>query len=211
MTAAPPTPSAPPTGPGLAGLVHRLPPPLRIALVLLMIALIVFGVVMLQRGGGAPSSGGVPAGALDAGVPAIGERAPDFALPDLDGRIVRLSDLRGTPVLLNFWATWCAPCRAEMPDLQAAHATANGSLVVLTVNIEGRSINAARALVRAFLQELNLTMPVVFDSPNADVFEQYRLKGLPDSFFIDREGVIREIVIGPLTQAALKQKLASIR
>jgi thiol-disulfide isomerase/thioredoxin len=150
-------------------------------------------------------------GPLDARPPAKGEPAPDFVLPALDGPPVRLSDLRGTPVLINFWATWCSPCRAEMPDIQAAYAGAGGQLIVLAVNVEGTNAETARRLSRDFKDELGLTFPILLDTPEGATFDQYRLRGLPDSFFIDRDGIIRDVVIGPLSKRALDEKLQAIR
>lgn len=198
--------------PGLAGLISRLPRPLRVVLPLVVIAAIAGSVVLVQRGGGESSGSGAIAasGALESRPPAKGEPAPDFALPSLDGATVRLKDLRGKPVLINFWATWCGPCRAEMPDIQRAFAEANGDLVVLAVNVEGSNAAEARRLATDFRDELNLTFPIVLDTPEAAVFEQYRLRGLPDSVFVDRDGTVRDLVIGPLSQKALTLKLAAL-
>ena len=114
----------------------------------------------------------------------MGEPAPDFALRSLDGQTIRLSELRGRTVLVNFWATWCGPCRAEMPDLQAVYDEHKENLVVLAVNVEGTNLDEARRLARDFRDELGLTFPIVLDSPDGDVFAQYKLRGLPDSFFV---------------------------
>lgn len=199
--------------PGAAVWLEGLPLPLRLAILVAVVAAIGATIVLVQRAG-RPSTGALTGdatiGALGSGAPAKGEMAPDFALPDLDGAVVRLSDFRGKPVLVNFWATWCGPCKREMPEIEEAYARANGELVVLAVNVEGTAPDLARRLARDFRDELNLTFPIVLDSPDNAVFNQYRLKGLPDSFFIDRDGVIRDIVVGPLTKATLEQKLAAL-
>jgi peroxiredoxin len=195
----------------LGGALSRLPPAARIGLIGLAVAAVVAAILVMQRGGsGSVPDSGAQAGALDGRAPVTGEPAPDFALATLNGEMVRLSGLRGTPVVLNFWATWCGPCRREMPDLQESYAAANGAFVVLAVNSEGTATDLAARLARDFRDELGLTFPILLDSPATDVFNQYRLRGLPDTFFIDRDGVIRESVVGPLTRRSLEEKLQSI-
>jgi peroxiredoxin len=149
----------------------------------------------------------VPAGSSirPESIPLRGHSAPDFTLQTLDGAPLSLSDLRGKGVVLNFWATWCPPCRAEMPELQMAHeAYSPGGLVVLGVNQA-----EDRATVQAFLEERNLTFPVALDS-QYEVSQLYQVNSLPTTFFIDRDGVIREIVIGQMNAALLKQQLKRI-
>ena len=150
-------------------------------------------------------------GALDPNAPQKGEPAPDFILRSLDGQTIRLSELRGRLVLLNFWATWCGPCKAEMPDLQAVYEEHKDELVVLAVNVEGRSLEESRRLAVDFRDELGLTFPIVLDSPNGDVFHQYKLKGMPDSFFVDREGILREVSYGPMSRTTILKKLETTR
>ena len=123
--------------------------------------------------------------------PTIGEPAPDFVLQAPGGdQLVRLSDLRGTPVLLNFWATWCSPCRAEMPDLQVAHDT--DGVVVLAVNSQESDV-----AVRRFMDEFQLNFPAAIDR-DGSVREHYGVIGLPATFFIDAEGILRARNFGPV-------------
>ena len=138
--------------------------------------------------------------------PQIGFPAPDFALSDLAGQTVRLADLRGQPLVLNFWATWCPPCRAEMPALQSiALSTASRGVRVVGIN---QAEDAAQ--VTGFMQTLGLDFPVLLDR-DAAVSQLYRVRSLPTTFFVDRDGVIREIVIGgPMSQALLASKIESL-
>lgn len=137
--------------------------------------------------------------------PAIGHPAPDFALPTLAGDELALDALRGQPVVLNFWASWCAPCRSEMPELQRLHERlADAGVRVVGVNQGEQPAQAA-----AFMQTLGLTFPVALDQ-RTGVSQQYLVNSLPTTFFIDREGVVRSMFIGPMSDAVLAQNLRSI-
>ncbi len=138
--------------------------------------------------------------------PAVGQTAPDFVLQEQGtGRLVRLSDFRGKTVVLNFWATWCPPCIAEMPELQALHASraAAGDLVVLAVDVEEPG-----SVVGEFVQQRGLTMPVLLDRTGA-VKRHYGLPGMPGTFFIDRDGVVRAKTLGPVIGAPLIEGVAA--
>jgi thiol-disulfide isomerase/thioredoxin len=131
-----------------------------------------------------------PARTLAVVVPPAGP-ASDFVLLDLAGRPVRLAELRGRVVLLNFWATWCAPCREEMPALEALARELGGQgLVVLTVNFE-----EAPETVRTFVREVGLTLPVLLDADGA-VARRYRVTALPASFLVARDGALVGSVLG---------------
>lgn len=125
---------------------------------------------------------------------AVGKQAPDFALVDLNDKSVKLSDLRGKVVFLNFWATWCKPCKEEMPSMQVLYKSfEKDGLVVLAVSIDRVTTTKD---IPPFLKSMNLTFPVLVDSwGRTDM--PYKRTGVPETFIIDREGVIREIVIGP--------------
>lgn len=136
----------------------------------------------------------------------IGQQAPDFSLVRADtGETVALSDLRGKTVVVNFWATWCAPCRAEMPDLEAAYRERleAGDLVILGVNQEE---SAER--VNQFVADLGLTFPIVLDR-DAAVRKRYSVLGLPATFFIDRDGIIRARAYGPVFGNLLPDGIAA--
>lgn len=144
-------------------------------------------------------------GPLDSRSPEIGEPAPQFALRTPDGELVRLSDFAGQPVWINFWATWCGPCRRELPDIQQmAIEFEDDDIVVLAVNL-GESSDTATD----FWDELGLELTILLDS-NEDVAIQYRRLGLPNNFFIDREGVLQGFQLGFLTEGQMREKLADI-
>ena len=119
--------------------------------------------------------------------------APDFAVPDLQGRAVRLSSLRWKVVLLNLWATWCAPCREEMPSMERLYAHLHDrDFQLLAVSQDEDGTKA----VAPFVRELGLTFPVLVD-PEHQVGDSYGVWGYPETFVIDRNGYVVERVIGP--------------
>lgn len=123
----------------------------------------------------------------------LGHLAPDFTLTDLTGQRVSLSEFRGRPVLLNFWATSCPPCREEIPELQKFHERYGDQITLLGVNW-GESPET----VKAFLAKLGATYLNLIDE-RGTAFVLYRLTGIPESFFIDPEGYIRGVWIGSIT------------
>lgn len=137
-----------------------------------------------------------------AAAPVVGAPAPDFELATLDGESVRLSDLRGQVVALNFWATWCVPCRAEMPLLDAAlEKYADAGLVILGIDADEPA-----SLVADFRDEFGLTFPLLLD-PGAEVQQLYRVRGYPTTFFVDREGIIRAQQVGIMSESQLERYL----
>lgn len=127
--------------------------------------------------------------------------APDFSLGDLNGDLVSLSSLKGRFVILNFWATWCGPCRIEMPDLdQLYREHAAHGLTVLAVNMtQTDSVQA----VEAFVDELDLSFPVLLDTTGEVSNQRYGVLGLPTTYFVDREGTIMRMQLGPLNRSEL--------
>jgi len=125
---------------------------------------------------------------------AVGKAAPDFALTDLNDKPIKLSDYRGRVVFLNFWATWCAPCREEMPSMEVLFKNfEKDGLVILAVSIDRVTTTKD---IPPFVKGMNLTFPVLIDSWGK-TDKPYKRMGVPETFIIDQEGVIREIVIGP--------------
>jgi cytochrome c biogenesis protein CcmG/thiol:disulfide interchange protein DsbE len=137
--------------------------------------------------------------------PDEGEAAPDFALPTLDGETIRLSDLRGRPVVLNFWASWCNPCRKEFPLLAAAldkHSAADLAVVGVTYrDIESDS--------RTFVDEFGATWPQAVDE-DGEVARAFGVRAIPQTFFIDGNGTIAGRVFGFSSAHALEAPLAKI-
>jgi len=122
-----------------------------------------------------------------------GGLAPDFALQDVSGGVVRLSDLRGKVVLLEFWATWCPPCKAAVPDLIALADKYNGrDFVVLGIAMDEGSGAAER--VKVFTAEMKINYPVVMGSE--DIGRAYNVMGVPASFLIDKQGRIASSHVG---------------
>lgn len=140
--------------------------------------------------------------------PQVGFLAPDFSLESESGDAIDLSDLRGKPVLINFWASWCPPCRSEMPAIQKVYDEfADSDFVVLAVNTTYQD-SEGDAVTFAMLHRL--TFPILWDQ-TGEVSREYHINSLPTSFFIDRLGIIREVVIGgPMAEALLRTRLQRI-
>lgn len=151
-----------------------------------------------------PSSQAVEGGRQEATVGVnVGELAPDFTLTDLEGSPLRLSDLRGKVVFINFWATWCPPCRAEMPEIEAVYQKYKDKDVVVI----GVDIAENESKVRQFVQRGGYSWTFVLDT-TAEVANDYEITAIPTSFFIDREGIIQAVNIGAMTKRAMEAKLA---
>ena len=128
----------------------------------------------------------------------VGGPAPDFTLPGIEGRMVSLSDYRGKVVLVNFWATWCPPCVAEMPSMQKLHQRLKGdSFEILAVSIDTQGIGA----VAPFMEKHGLTFPVLIDTEGLTK-TAYNTTGVPESFIIDRQGLLVKKIVGPLDWAS---------
>jgi peroxiredoxin len=140
--------------------------------------------------------------------PQQGFLAPDFELKTPTGETIKLSDLRGQAVLVNLWATWCPPCRAEMQSIQKIYEEyRDEGFTVLAVNMTYQ--DDALAVV-PFVKEQGLSFPILLDE-TGDMANAYELRSLPSSYFIRRDGIINEIVIGgPMSEALLRTRIEAI-
>lgn len=129
-----------------------------------------------------------------AGLPVVDQPAPDFTLKDLDGRSHTLTALRGKVVIVNFWATWCPPCRAEMPSMEQLHRElSDEGLVLLAINIE----KDGRTVVPRFLASSPHSFPILLDEQE-EVQQRYGVYKFPESFIIRKDGIIDDKVIGAI-------------
>lgn len=133
-----------------------------------------------------------------------GSLAPDFDLPSLNGHSLSLAHLRGKPVLINFWATWCDPCIAELPLLEAAAQRYDAELVVIGIN-EGDPFHD----VERFIERESLSYTILLDY-DTKVGMLYQVNGYPTSIFIDAEGIVRAIYLGEIPAAQLEKNLRLI-
>ncbi len=125
-------------------------------------------------------------------VAAIYSKAPDFSLVDTAGKTWKLSDLKGKVVFVNFWATWCAPCREEMPSMQKLYSSLPKDQFEMLAVLSKDDLTRAEK----FAQELGLTMPILND-PASTLGPRYGLTGLPETFIVDKRGMVREKFVGP--------------
>src|SRR5699024_2996002 len=128
-----------------------------------------------------------------------GDRAYDFYLEDLDGNAVSLSDFRGQKVFLSFWASWCPPCRVEIPHLQE-FSEENEDVMILGVNVTTSESNLDN--VEEFVDEFGITFPTLYGTE--ELFYLYYVESLPTSYFIDSKGIVNEAVVGPVTKDILE-------
>ena len=150
---------------------------------------------------GTSTAGQVPA-------PQQGFLAPDFALKTPTGESIRLSDLRGQAVLINLWATWCPPCRAEMQSIERVYQEyKDQGFTVLAVNMTYQDDPLS---VMPFVNEQGLTFPILLEE-TGEMAQAYQLRSVPSSYFVRKDGIINEVVIGgPMSEALLRTRIESI-
>jgi cytochrome c biogenesis protein CcmG/thiol:disulfide interchange protein DsbE len=144
----------------------------------------------------------------DSAAPHTGFSAPDFTLKTPDGETYTLSEFRGQAILVNLWATWCPPCRAEMPAIEKIYQEyKDQGFIVLAIDMTYQDDPFA---VVPFTKEYGLTFPILLDE-TGDVASAYQLRSLPSSYFINRAGIIEEVVIGgPMSEALLRTRIQQI-
>jgi len=152
-------------------------------------------------GGGGPSASPTTApvgSAIDSSRARVGTPAPGFKLPDTDGRVVALADLRGKPVVLAFFASWCHPCEEELPVLEQITREHGGALRVVAINFRDLSSDSVD-----FVHRLGITYPALLDDPSAPVARRYGVRGIPQTVFVDARGVVRGRVYGVTRRSEL--------
>lgn len=137
-----------------------------------------------------------------------GDTAPDFTLKLSDGKTVKLSDYRGKKVLLNFWATWCPPCREEIPDMVKFYEDhKDQGIVILGVNLINSEQSSGGVL--QFLKDYNISYPVLMDE-KGEVGDRYRVSAIPTTYILDSNGTITEVITGPMTYKAMEAQTKNI-
>ena len=135
-----------------------------------------------------------------------GNKAYDFALLDREGNEISLSSLQGKVVFLNFWASWCGPCKVEMPHMQKVYEEyKDKDVVILAVNITASEKDGIKG-VTSFLDENKYTFPVVFDM-DGSVSTKFRVSGIPTTYIIDKDGIIVNRVTGALSEDSIKEQI----
>lgn len=131
--------------------------------------------------------------------------APDFELFTLDGDSIKLSNLKGKKVFINFWLTTCVPCKDEMPALQKFYEAHNDEVEVLAINATGQELSVEK--VKEFANDFDLTFPILLDKDLETTMLQYELHAVPTTYFINTEGVVKGKHLGPLTLEMMEEKL----
>jgi peroxiredoxin len=137
-----------------------------------------------------------------------GNKAPDFQLKTLDGVYVKLSDFRGKKVILNFWATWCPPCKAEIPYMQDFYVSKDKTKVeILAINLTTSEKNPRD--VKEFVKDKNVTFPVLLDQ-DGDIGVQYQAITIPTSYLIDSKGIVRKKIVGPMDKDMMNELIEKV-
>jgi cytochrome c biogenesis protein CcmG/thiol:disulfide interchange protein DsbE len=184
-------------------------PPSRVAIAAMIVLSIAIPAVLLalilthnDHHNGPSSASGVSApgeSPIDARFAKVGAPAPNFTLPSTTGSTVKLSSLRGHPVVLVFFASWCHPCEEELPVLQQFATDDGGRMQVVGVNFRDLASDSVN-----FVKRLKVTFPALLDEPSSPVAQHYGVRGIPQTVFIDAHGVVRGRVYGQTSRTALQ-------
>lgn len=180
---------------------------LRQVLLATVLAISILGtVILVERGNEARRMTTITVpGVANAIAPRVNQPAADFQVMGVDGQPITLAQFKGRPVWINFWASWCAPCRAEFPDMDAVwQQHQDKGLVLLAV-----SYSEQPAEVMAYLEKAKPTFTIGLD-PTGTVAGQYRVLGLPTHIFVDADGIVRDVRVGPMNQDLMQEKLANL-
>jgi cytochrome c biogenesis protein CcmG/thiol:disulfide interchange protein DsbE len=142
---------------------------------------------------------------IDAHKARVGSRAPDFALRSTDGNTVTLSGLRGRPVVIVFFASWCHPCEEELPVLERFERDGAGTLRVVGISYQDLASDSA-----AFVRRLRVTFPALLDAPDGPIAQRYGVRGIPQTVFVDAHGVVRGRVYGETSRGALQPAITDL-
>lgn len=167
-----------------------------------VLALIVTHQTSAQAPPAAPTTTIAP---IDSHKARLGTPAPDFSLPTTGGKTVRLSALRGRPVVIAFFASWCHPCEEELPVLEQFQREDAGRLTVIGVSYQDLPSDSV-----AFVQRLHVTFPALLDSPDAPVAQRYGVRGIPQTVFVDAHGVVRGRVYGQTSRSDLQPAITDL-
>ena len=176
---------------------------LKILIAVLLVAVVIVGMGRLSSRNNAAVSGETTGAAAPTDSNAVSSNAaPDFTVYDIDGNPVKLSDFRGKPVILNFWASWCGPCKAEMPDIEEAYLEYGEEIQFITVNLtDGRSETVDSA--SEYITQQGYTFPVYYDT-NMEAAYAYEINSIPRTYFIDADGNLISAVTQMITAEQLR-------
>ena len=176
--------------------------------VAVLIGLVIWGFYSVQNTDSKSKATSTGTNELKVGLE-VGNLAPDFELKNVEGNSIKLSSLKGKKVILNFWASWCPPCRQEMPDMAKFYVDQKDKgIEILAVDLT--NTEKSREDVTNFMRANSITFPVVLDE-NGKVSQLYNVASIPASFIIDSQGVIQRELVGPMTYNSMKSMLGSIK
>ncbi|WP_040402352.1 TlpA family protein disulfide reductase [Alkalibacillus haloalkaliphilus] len=185
---------------------------LGLAIIGVLLGIIVYNTWFDDTANGNPEGDGIfvqPDGVdIDTDGVEVGDVAPNFKLQTLNGEETELADFRGQKIMINFWATWCPPCRAEMPHMQEIHEEYDDEVIILAVN--ATSQETSHDTVQDFIDELELTFPILMDE-TGEVNVRYQALSLPTTYFVNTEGELQiPRHVGPLSYDDMVRKIEEL-